>query len=83
MTNMELLLNALAEESATELSKAHNPEGLSENASVAKEGAEVAKTAREDFENRIFYLYLHRSKDSDYEKSISCIGFGPGTLGLL
>lgn len=48
MTNMELLLNALAEESATELSKAHNPEGLSENASVAKEGAEVAKTARGD-----------------------------------
>lgn len=34
MTNMELLLNALAEESATELSKARNPEGLSENATV-------------------------------------------------
>ena len=48
MTNMELLLNALAEETATELSKQRNPEGLSENAGVAKEGAEVAKTARKE-----------------------------------
>jgi hypothetical protein len=27
MTNMELLLNALAEETATEISKQRNPEG--------------------------------------------------------
>lgn len=32
MTNMELLLNSLAEEAATQLSKERNPEGLSENA---------------------------------------------------
>jgi len=38
MTNMELLLNSLAEEAATQLSKERNPEGLSENAGVAKEG---------------------------------------------
>ena len=52
MTNMELLLNALAEETATELSKQRNPEGLSENAGVAKEGADVAKTARKEVEKR-------------------------------
>ena len=69
MTNMELLLNALAEESATELSKARNPEGLSENASVAQEGAEVAKTAREDFEKRIGHSVVSPEKAIDYIKS--------------
>ena len=69
MTNMELLLNALAEESATELSKARNPEGLSENASVAQEGAEVAKTAREDFEKRIGHSVASPEKAIDYIKS--------------
>lgn len=43
MTNMELLLNSLAEEAATQLSKERNPEGLRVNAGVAKEGAEVAR----------------------------------------
>jgi hypothetical protein len=38
MTNMELLLNALAEETATQLSKERNPDGLVENAIIAKEG---------------------------------------------
>ena len=37
MTNMELLLNSLAEETATQLSKQRNPEGLAENAGIAKE----------------------------------------------
>lgn len=53
MTNMELLLNALAEESASQLSKERNPEGFGANAIVAKEGAEVAKNARDDFEKRL------------------------------
>ena len=69
MTNMELLLNALAEESATELSKARNPEGLSENASIAQEGAEVAKTAREDFEKRIGHSVVSPEKAIDHIKS--------------
>ncbi len=53
MTNMELLLNALAEETATQLSKERNPDGLVENAVVAKEGAEVARDARENVEKRL------------------------------
>ena len=75
MTNMELLLNALAEESATELSKSRNPEGLSENASVAKEGAEVAKTAREDFEKRIGHSVVSREKAIDHIKSPDSLPF--------
>ena len=69
MTNMELLLNALAEETATELSKQRNPEGLSENAGVAKEGAEVAKTARHEVEKRLGHSVVSREKAIDHIKS--------------
>ena len=53
MTNMELLLNALAEETATQLCKERNPGGLVENAAIAKEGAEVARDARDNVERRL------------------------------
>ena len=69
MTNMELLLNALAEETATELSKQRNPEGLSENAGVAKEGAEVAKSARKEVEKRLGHSVITREKAIDHIKS--------------
>lgn len=39
MTDLELVLNMLAEATTTELSKTHNPEGLEENRQIAKEGA--------------------------------------------
>jgi len=52
MTNMELVLNMLAEVSATELSKETDPLGMSESKKVAKEGGAVAKDARESFERR-------------------------------
>ena len=69
MTNMELLLNALAEETTTELSKQRNPEGLSENAGVAKEGAEVAKSARKEVEKRLGQSVISRDKAIDHIKS--------------
>ena len=69
MTNMELLLNALAEETATELSKQRNPEGISENAGVAKEGAEVAKSARKEVERRLGHSIISREKAIDHIKS--------------
>lgn len=52
MTNLELILNMLAEASATELSQNENPEGLSESAKVAVSGAEVARDARSSLEKR-------------------------------
>ena len=69
MTNMELLLNALAEESATQLSKERNPEGLVQNAIVAEDGAEVAKTAREDFEKRLGRSVVTSEKAVHYSQS--------------
>ena len=69
MTNMELLLNALAKETATEISKQRNPEGLSENAGVAKEGAEVAKSARQDVEKRLGRSVVSSEKAIDHIQS--------------
>jgi prophage antirepressor-like protein len=69
MTNMELLLNALAEETATEISKERNPQGLTENARIAKEGADVAKAAREDVEKRLGRSVVSSEKAVDYIQS--------------
>lgn len=66
MTNMELLLNALAEQTATDLSKERNPEGLAETAHVAKDGAEVARNARADIEQRLGHSVISDSKAIDY-----------------
>ena len=46
MTNAELVLNMLAELSATEIAKNENPMGLAENMAVAKRGGNVARQAR-------------------------------------
>jgi len=50
MTNMELVLNMLAEASATDLSRETDPVGITESASVARHGGAVAKAAREQHE---------------------------------
>jgi prophage antirepressor-like protein len=75
MTNMELLLNSLAEETATEISKQRNPEGLSENAGVAKEGAEVAKSTREEVEKRLGRSVISPEKAIDHIHSPEEIPF--------
>lgn len=46
MTNLELVLNMLAEASTSEISKEQKPKGLTANKKVAKEGGNVAKQAR-------------------------------------
>jgi len=52
MTNMELVLNMLAEVSATDLSKENDPAGIVESARIAKQGGSVAKAAREQYEKQ-------------------------------
>ena len=52
MTNMELVLNMLAEVSATDLSRENDPIGMDETAQVAKQGGSVAKAAREQYEKQ-------------------------------
>ena len=51
MTNMELILNMLAEASTTEISKVENPDGFVESRSVAKRGGNIAGNARRELES--------------------------------
>jgi hypothetical protein len=53
MTNLELVLNMLAETSTTEISKSKKPKNFKENKQVAKDGGSVAKKARQELENKI------------------------------
>ena len=50
MTNLELVLNMLAEVSTTEISKEQEPSNFEENKIVAKKGGKVAKAARVQLE---------------------------------
>ena len=52
MTNTELVLNMLAEVATTDISIARQPSGFVESAKVAREGAETAKIAREQLEQK-------------------------------
>jgi hypothetical protein len=52
MTNLELVLNMLAEVSITEISKEKQPKIFFENKNIAKQGGGVAKKARKDIEQK-------------------------------
>jgi prophage antirepressor-like protein len=52
MSNLELVLNMLAEASTTEISKQKQPDGLDENKVIAKKGGGVAQKARLEIEKQ-------------------------------
>ena len=52
MTNLELVLNMLAEASTTEISKKKTPKGLESNKQVARMGGTAAKKARIEIEKQ-------------------------------
>lgn len=52
MSDMELILTMLAEQTTKEISKNVEPTNLGENRNVARAGGAVAKNAREDVERR-------------------------------
>lgn len=58
MTDVELMLNGLAEASATALSKEQNPKGMLENANIAGKGAKIAKNARTELELELGHSVL-------------------------
>lgn len=53
MTNTELVLNQLAEISATELSKNSNPQGYEESKKVTIQGGNIARNAKEELEKQL------------------------------
>lgn len=52
MTNLELVLNMLAEATTTEISKEKKPEGLDESKKIAKEGGTIAGDTRKAIEEK-------------------------------
>ena len=53
MSNLEIVLNMLAEVTTTEISKKEKPKTFSENISVAKRGGKIANNAKIDVEKEI------------------------------
>lgn len=53
MTNLELVLNMLAETSTTELSKKHKPKSFPENKLIARKGGTIAGNARKELEEKL------------------------------
>ena len=51
MSDMELVLNMLAEATTTELSKAADPKSFKENVDVARQGGNIAGNARKEIES--------------------------------
>ena len=52
MSNLELVLNMLAEASTTEISKKKQPQGIEENKDIARKGGNAAKQARLEIEKQ-------------------------------
>lgn len=53
MTNLELVLNMLAETSTTEISKKDKPENFNQNRVVARKGGSIAGVARKELEKKL------------------------------
>ncbi len=53
MTDTELILNMLAENTTKEISKVKKPETFKESKDIAKQGGETAKIARKEIEKRV------------------------------
>lgn len=70
MTNMELVLNMLAEVTTTEISKSENPQGFEESKQVARRGGAVAGNARKDIEKQTGKSVISKSS----AKEIGLIG---------
>ena len=62
MTNLELVLNMLAEASTTEISKVEEPETFVDNRKVAVKGGGVAGKAREELEKQVGRSVISKTK---------------------
>ncbi len=65
MTNLELVLNMLAEATTTEISKKKQPTGFHESRIVAREGGEIAGTARKGIEQKTEEKVVSRKNAKD------------------
>ena len=74
MTNLELVLNMLAEVSTTAISKSRRPETFAESRKIAKEGGNISRSARENIEKELGHSIIstdnaHNKKALDVENA--------------
>ena len=69
MTDLELIINTLAETVAKEISKSKNPHGYRDNLDVALEGAEIAKNTRKQVEEKTGKPVVSKLNAKDYPKN--------------
>ena len=75
MTNVELMLNGLAEAAATEMSKRENPKGFVENANIAHRGGNVAHVAREQLEQELGESVISSKRAVNFTTSLEELPF--------
>lgn len=67
MSDIEVALTDLGEIATRELAKKHKPYGLKENKKVAKAGGEVAKTARDNLEQKLGETIISSNNNLNYQ----------------
>ena len=77
MTNIELMLNGLAEAAATELSRRENPKGFAQNADIAQRGGDVAHVARERLEQELGDTVISDKRALDFTDPADELPFTP------
>ena len=66
MTDVELMLNGLAEAATTEINEKEKPRGFAANAKTAKRGGSVAGVARKKLEKELGRTVITKDKAIDY-----------------
>ena len=73
MSDLELILNMLAESTTTEIAKQKEPKGFSENLTVAREGGEAAAEARKAVEARTGVSVITKQNALDFTRIVERI----------
>ena len=69
MSNLELVLNMLAEATTTEISKEKKPKTFSENKKIANQGGTIAGNTRKEIEEKTRKKVVNKLNASDYLNS--------------
>ena len=71
MTDLELILNMLAEATTTAISQQESPEGFEESRKIAKRGGSVAKNARKGVEKELGHSVISPLNASEKKKLVT------------
>ena len=77
MTSLELALNILAETSATELSKTHNPNGIDSQKDIARSSGKIAGDARKNIESQTGRPIISRHSAKELQISENGLSINP------